>query len=73
MTKLPPATDATPEEIAKASNPADIEVEVLNPRYEGATIGMVVKAMLRRPRKADQEGDGKQSRSARTSEGTLRR
>ena len=30
---------------------ADIEIEVANPRYEGATFEMVVKAMLQRPRK----------------------
>ena len=38
--------------------PADIECDVVNPRYEGATFEMVVKAMLQRPRKSDQEGDG---------------
>ena len=38
--------------------PADLDIEVVNPRYEGATIEMVVKAMLQRPRKSDQEGDG---------------
>ena len=38
--------------------PADIEVEVVNPRYEGATFEMVVRAMLQRPRKrADQDED----------------
>ena len=30
----------------------DIEVDVKNPRYEGATFEMVVKAMLQRPRKS---------------------
>ena len=35
-----------------ATNPADIEIEVINPRYEGATFEMVVKAMLQRPKKA---------------------
>ena len=32
--------------------PKDIKVDVKNPRYEGATIEMVAKAMLQRPRKA---------------------
>ena len=40
------------------AKPAYMDIEVVNPRYEGATFEMVVKAMLRRPRKADQEGDG---------------
>ena len=31
--------------------PKDIKVDVKNPRYEGATFEMVVKAMLQRPRK----------------------
>ena len=31
--------------------PAEIKIEVVNPRYEGATFEMVVKAMLRRPPK----------------------
>ena len=30
---------------------------MVNPRYEGATFEMVVKAMLQRPRKSDQKGD----------------
>ena len=37
--------------------PTPIKVDVVNPRYEGATFEMVVKAMLQRPRKADQKGD----------------
>ena len=37
--------------------PKDIKIEVVNPRYEGATFEMVVKAMLQRPRKSDQKGD----------------
>ena len=36
--------------------PKTPKVVIRNPRYEGATFEMVVKAMLRRPRKADQEG-----------------
>ena len=38
--------------------PKNIKVDVKNPRYEGATFEMVVKAMLQRPRRSDQEGDG---------------
>ena len=41
--------------------PKPMKVDVQNPRYEGATIEMVVKAMLQRPRKADQGGDGDDS------------
>ena len=41
--------------------PKDIEIDVVNPRYEGATFEMVVKAMLRRPRKDDQGDDGEPS------------
>ena len=33
-------------------HPKDIEIEVVNPRYEGATFEMVVKAMLQRPKKS---------------------
>ncbi len=32
--------------------PTDIKVDVINPRYEGATIEMVAKAMLQRPKKS---------------------
>ena len=35
-----------------------MDIEVVNPRYKGATFEMVVKALLQRPRKADQEEDG---------------
>ena len=38
--------------------PAYMDIKAVNPRYEGATFEMVVKAMLQRPRKSDQEGDG---------------
>ena len=34
------------------------EVEVLNPRYQRATPGMVAKALARPVKKADQEDDG---------------
>ena len=53
--------------------PTTIKVEVINPRYKGATFEMVVKAMLQRPKKAGQKGsdepldepesDGAQSRT----------
>ena len=33
------------------NTPKDIKVDVKNPRYEGATFEMVVKAMLQRPPK----------------------
>ena len=48
----------TPTKSPAPKTPKDIEVDVKNPRYEGATIEMVVKAMLQRPRKSDQDGDG---------------
>ena len=35
--------------------PPYMDFEVVNPRYEGATFEMVVKALLQRPRKADQK------------------
>ena len=37
---------------APKRRPDGREVEVLNPRYEGATVEMVVKAMLQRPKKS---------------------
>ena len=37
---------------APKRRPDGREVEVLNPRYEGATFEMVVKAMLQRPKKS---------------------
>ena len=40
-----------PRNTAPKPPPPDIEVDVINPRYEGATFEMVVKAMLQRPRK----------------------
>ena len=30
-----------------------MDIEVVNPRYKGATFEMVVKALLQRPRKAE--------------------
>ncbi len=41
--------------------PAYMDVEVVNQRYKGATFEMVVKALLQRPRKADQGGDSDDS------------
>ena len=35
----------------------EIEIGVVNPRYEGATFEMVVKAMLQRPRKMPDQDD----------------
>ena len=40
--------------------PKDIPVDVKNPRYEGATIELVVKAMLRRPKKTEKRSGKKQ-------------
>ena len=34
------------------------EPDFLNPFYEGATAGMVVKALMRPAKEAEQEGDG---------------
>ncbi len=42
---------------AKKPPPAEIAVDVVNPDYEGATIEMVGKALLRRPPKGDGEGE----------------
>ena len=47
----PMSTDSKPT-ASKAPKPKDIEIEVVNPRYEGATFEMVVKAMLQRPKKS---------------------
>ena len=41
--------------------PKPLDVEVKNPRYEGATIEMVAKALLRRPRKPDRDDGGEAS------------
>ena len=44
-----------------------VKIDVKNPRYEGATFEMVVKAMLQRPKKSDQEqaNDSKNSEEPR--------
>ena len=49
------STDSKPT-APKAPKPKDIEIEVVNPRYEGATPIMVAKALLRRPKK-DEDAD----------------
>ena len=51
MTEAPKPTTPKP--------PKNIKIEVVNPRYEGATFEMVVKAMLQRPRKAAEKPSGK--------------
>ena len=43
----------------KKPPPAEIEVEVVNPRYKGATPLMVAKALLQRPKKAAEKPSGK--------------
>ena len=57
MTKHPPETLNTAMPTDK-SDPDEIEVVVLNPRYAGATPAMVALALLQRPKKADQEDGG---------------
>ena len=41
--------------------PTPIKVDVINPRYEGATFEMVVKAMLQRPKKNKKVDKGNNS------------
>ena len=41
----------------KAPKPKNVEIEVVNPRYEGATFEMVVDALLQRPRKMPDQDD----------------
>ena len=36
-----------------APKPQPADIEVINPRYEGATFEMVVKAMLQRPKRPE--------------------
>ena len=38
--------------------------EILNPLYEGATPGMVAKALMRPAKEAEQEGDGNKPEKA---------
>ena len=49
--------------------PAETKIDVVNPRYEGATVEMVVKAMLQRPRKDDDKGITKPAATANTKKG----
>ncbi len=49
--------------------PTNIKIEVVNPRYEGATVEMVVKAMLQRPRKDDDKGIPKPAATANAKKG----
>ena len=56
------STDSKPT-APKAPKPKDIEIEVVNPRYEGATFEMVVKAMLQRPKKAGEPSSKDDSKS----------
>ena len=50
----PMSTDSKPT-APKAPKPKDIEIEVVNPRYEGATPIMVAKALLQRPKKDEKD------------------
>ena len=54
MTKHPPETSNP----TGRPDPDDIKVDVINPRYKGATPAMVALALLQRPKKAEQEDDG---------------
>ena len=60
--------DAKPRSKRGASKgkpkPPDIEVKVVNPRYEGATVEMVVKAMLQRPKKDKKADKGNNSETS---------
>ena len=51
MTKTTKAPSAKP--------PKPLDVDVKNPRYKGATIEIVARALLRRPKKGDQ-GDARE-------------
>ena len=59
--------DPTPPPVPKPPTP--IKVDVVNPRYEGATFEMVVKAMLQRPRKDDDKGIPKPAATANSKKG----
>ena len=54
------STDSKPT-APKAPKPKDIEIEVVNPRYEGATPIMVAKALLQRPKKDKKADKGNDS------------
>ena len=47
MTKHPPETSNP----TGMPDPDDIKIDVINPRYKGATPGMVALALLQRPKK----------------------
>ena len=40
------------------TDPDDIKIDVINPRYKGATPAVVALALLQRPKKAEQEDGG---------------
>ena len=42
--------------------PKPLDVDVKNPRYEGATPGMVVKALFRRGPKTDRQGGAREKK-----------
>ena len=44
--------------------PAEIKIDVVNPRYEGATFEIVVKAMLQRPKKDKKADKGNNSETS---------
>ena len=46
-----------PDEQKSDALPTDIKVDVINPRYEGATPLMVAKALLQRPPKDKKSSD----------------
>ena len=46
---------ANPPRHSALKPPADIEIVVVNPRYEGATPLMVARALLQRPKKDEQD------------------
>ena len=51
MERLTPMS--TNPKLPASKPPKSIKVDVKNPRYEGATFEMVVKALLQRPRKVE--------------------
>ena len=44
--------------------PTPIKIDVVNPRYEGATFEIVVKAMLQRPKKDKKADKGNNSETS---------
>ena len=45
----------------KTKSPKNIKVEAKNPRYEGATLEMVGKALMQRPKNSDRQADDRTS------------